>query len=672
MKNALWSLIVSLVILGCASQQIPPKTPPQAPPQSGYELPPPQVPDFQDQNRVKEIYCSSAKRNGTLSSWITNPRTSTKARYFTGCQDPNGNDPRVVETTYLHKAKTADYPLNVTPGKVVANKAVQCLLKSDYCKTGTRENTLIQTTCKQNPETLIWTIGEVEFDCSALNNKGGKFTCHNGACVNVNSLVIDLAVRNISLKAEDCNSWITFQICNVGGQRVQSDFKTIVTVNGTNVEFIYPGLQSPIQPGQCVDINRPASFSIIALGLGLNQTVPVTIEVNPQPRMVSEINTSNNVQTNQQFFTGTDWMYNSTVKCETFCYDSDYESTYRGKDYFTFGALYSTQNGFAWQGGDTCVGIHQFNIWEKYCKTPTIVNGVATDLIGIQSISCTEAFLQNGQGIPGICQSGVCVPADRYGICQDTESGNSTLENGTVTYSAPQPAGANGYDPNLIFPLQSVRDTCINLNNLREEYCDPTQPNQHVTGSRSCNTPETPGFICDAAQGICVPGGTCTCSLKTQDGTVVTSNLINRVETVTSSCTNTPAESKTDSCYVGNSTTIFQHSCNPNGTIFTDTLNCNDFGPNYGCHSGLCVPPDENLKTCTDTDAQGVPDYVNYGTLSQTDAYGNQRASVIEQCDSDGIHLNEWYCGTDKSAIPLNFDCSSIQKVCKNGACVSP
>lgn len=660
-----------LLIIGCASN--PSGTPPKAPPHAGT----PQIdltPDNLITNRVREMMCASAKLNAILSNWVTNPRTLKKAKYLTGCMDPNDNDPRKKETTFLYAAKTADFNLNQNPVKPPMGEGM-CKSESDFCvSNGTRDNTLMQTACKKNPVTNVWSIEKIAFDCETLNSKAGKYTCHEGACVNVNSLVVDLSVKNLIAKSENCNTYFKFDICNNGGQDVQSDFKIWVTVNGSKVEITYPAGQNKIRAGQCVSITEPQKFSIIAFGLGLNQNANVTVEANPEPRQIAELNTINNKMTNPALNTGAEWMLNASVKCDTFCYETDYVSTLSilGKNYKKLGSLYSTNQGFATQRTDHCTGHESATIWEYYCKTPTIVNGIATDLVGIDIIKCTDAFAQ--QGVPGVCKDGACVEADRYNHCSDTEAGKTTTANGTVTYSTPMPAGPNGYDPNQSFPLLTVRDTCISPTHVREQYCGSSADYQNIRLSavESCDKPETPGFVCDSNQGICVPGGSCSCVMKDASGATVLTNLLDRTETTTRTCNGSIIRQETDKCFLAGSDTLFQYSCDANGNFVTNSVYCSNQGPNWGCHEGACVPPNPALLACVDSDTQGVPNYTQAGTIKQTDLYGNQRADLTEDCDVNGTHVNEWYCGADKTAKAIHYDCRNLGSnyVCSNGACV--
>lgn len=655
----------------------PSGTPPKAPPQSGHDGPQIDVavPDSELlPERIREMMCASAKNNATLSDWVTNPHTNMKAKYLTGCIDANDNDPRKKETAYWYGSKTADYPLTANPANPKMTPAV-CKAESDYCASnGTRQTTLMQTSCKKNPVTNVWSISKTPFDCSTLDDKANnKYTCKDGACVNVNTLTVDIGVKNLGIKSENCNNYFKFDVCNTGGQDVQSDFKIWLTVNGSKVEITYPASQNKIRAGQCVTITEPQKFSILAFGLGLNQTATVSVEANPAPRQVSELNFANNLIANSSVNTGAEWMLNATVRCDTFCYETDYITTLlSGRNLKQQGTMFTTNQGFAYQRTDFCASPENGLIWEFYCKTPTIINGVATDLIGIDIVKCADAFA--AQGVPGVCKDGACVEADRYNVCTDTEIGNSTTANGTLTYSTPMPAGPNGYNPNQSFPLQTIRDTCASTTHVREEYCGaPDYPNLRITATTACDSPQTPGYVCDPNQGICVPAGSCSCVMKDSSGNTVLTNLLNRNETTTRTCNGTVLRQDTDRCFGANSTTLFQFRCDSSGNFVTDTIDCSTQGSNWGCHEGQCIAPNEALKTCTDSDTQGVPDYPHFGSIKQTDAYGNQRADVDESCDADGFNLNEWYCGADKTAKAIRFDCRTLGNnfVCRNGACVT-
>ncbi|MDD4983313.1 MAG: DUF4215 domain-containing protein [Candidatus ainarchaeum sp.] len=576
---------------------------------------------------------------------------------------------------------------------------VGCEQKTDYCKS---PEILYEAYCKKiyadskksgDVYLEYWPDYKV-VDC---NDQGPGYVCKSGACVDVsnicgNSIIDqnescddgnnkngdgcsskclleaapDLIVSKIYKEpySEDCVNSVHFEICNVGNLPVLGDFNILVKVEDKNTKITYSAGQYDGFEDGCVHITDSIMLSYGLFGLGLNENPTVEIMVDISNN-IAETNEQNN-SLSQETETGTKYLADGNI-CEETCTDSD---DYLGEDsVYVKSLLFGMDSGGDYKDYDYC-GSSGAYLEELIC-IPSEKGKKGTT----EEYPC---FLFNQ-----ICEDGKCVDAPGFSFSCD-EQGDTGFDwdkKGKIIYI--DSSGKN----------KESEDYCYN-ENVEEKLMYGTKVHEFLcAGPIAHNSNKN----CICYDGACVGSqedlcdsdlkkscskddinyyekGTAKqtlklyCDLPVLGNTKVEENSAEfedycELNENGSSCDPSIPEYLNPNCYTYGPI-LKELSCNSEGEV--DYLNYNCASEGKTCVNGACIEVGADPEECVDNDG------INYFSQS----YIWSKISIgwennwWDTCLDDNTLL-EYACDGNKAKYE-KYDCSTINKVCNNGKCITP
>lgn len=312
--------------------------------------------------------------------------------------------------------------------------------------------------------------------------------------------------------------------------------------------------------------------------------------------------------------------------------------------------------------GDDIDGCHKNGaiLHEKFCKK---IVKLPPDFtlesypIGNDDIDCVHAFEPAGQ-----CIDGACVQAAAEPTCDDLE--------GIINFEFPGTVEGTDFDGNAVTQVDHCREDCAEVcvlgvcstecaeseETLIELSCD-SAGEIPVETSHSCYN-ECPPKVC--GDGGCVPYGgvdqrACARDEDPTNDPYVFGRLIGK------RLKGEPVD-QGDWCYYS---LVVSYVCDGCEDLVSSQrlYDCHQDGAE--CVSGVCVLPDEALKSCVETD-QGI-DAGTKGEFTATNVVGVTTVDD-DECTGSG-QLREYYCDGDDLKQDI-INCAATGKTCVDGECV--
>ncbi len=606
--------------------------------------------DTQTSDRIREIEFQLEQAN-------------INSCFESGCYDTDGYNTKTKGKVYVKKAASRKDFADGLPTKVIDDYTYSCRQIEDYCK----GSFVIEQTCQADPAggpSIVKTQGQ---NCVC--------GCLDGACQEC--IYPDLVVKKIytPVLSKQCANSFYFNICNEGKDKVNKPFKIAISANGVTKDTTMDLEYKKLKPGVCLDISFPGLFAVGSFGLDLKKNVDVTVELDVKGE-IQESDKSNNKKTTK-VFTGDAYYYDETLKCDTFCYETDagHDIYKQGNTTYKYtGKINTKEDHCSWDG----LAVVEFS-----CDLPIKLkeNKKFTNPLKEVYVDCL------GQANPGSCINGKCVPfpkncKDSFGkkipclTCQEFgEKGQDLSKKATLTStdinnkktttveSCKESESYNDKDPDSVIDYYckdlggGVSILKKNIWSCLQEGLDEGKGNFYACEDGTCKNKGKLDVQCIGPK-------------ENEIDNFKSSKVVRKYKITTKVLGVDSVKEKQEgrSDYCSSDDEARKYYCQGNN-YKSKKINCDLLKDKNGkgatCVNGACSFFNENLKSCTEEYDKGI-DPTNPGWVNYVSGYG-YKGSKGDNCESEEILL-EAYCN-GKDAHFKKISCKDQGKVCKEGKC---